>query len=108
MVVVRVLCERTYVFVVVAANVYVEERHVSVDILLTNQVFEVLLNGNKRFWQAWFFLPGVESKVDHSQPGVAQAIGYFRAEQAAVRTEVSPKALLGCIADDFMGELRPK
>src|SRR4029077_7132349 len=104
--VVRIFGELTDILHVVTANVHVKENHVAVDVLLLQQMFKVLAHGHNRFRKTWLFVPRVDSEVEHGNARITEAVSHFWPQQAAVGSDVNPEALLGCVIDNLVRELR--
>ncbi len=77
-VVVSVFGELSDVLQVVAADIDVEKHQVAIDVLLPQDVFQILLRGNKCFGQAGLQIPRVQSEVDDSYASIAQAVCEIR------------------------------
>ena len=105
-VVVSVFGKLAYVFGVVTADIHVKENHVVVHVLLAHEVLEVLSHRNQRLGQAGFEVPRIQGKVEDCNPGVAQAIGYFRTEQTAIGADVDPESFSCRVVKHLVCELR--
>src|SRR6185437_6786504 len=99
-----------YVFVIVAANIDVEKHHVTVDILLADQIFKILLNRYQRLGQtaARHFVPGIEREVIDRYTSIAQSVRYFGTEQPAVGADINPETLFRSVISHLVCEVGSK
>ena len=78
--VVRIVGEDSDVFRVVTTNVHVEEHHISVHVLLLQQMLQVFADRYDGFWQARLLVPGIDGEVKDGRAGVPQTVGNIGAQ----------------------------
>ena len=96
------------IFGIISADIDIEEYDVTVGILFAEDVFQVFFRWHERFRKTWLHVPGVHCEVEGRYARVAQAVRNFRPQQAPVRCNIYPKALLRCVVDHSVHEIRTK
>ena len=87
-----------------ARDVDAQEDGIAVAVLLLYQVVEVRPDGIERFGQAWFFADAVNGHVEGSDPGIREAIGHSRCQQASIGRKVEITALSRRVPDELFHE----
>src|SRR5215469_11576817 len=70
-----VLGQLTNILSIVATDIHVEEHHVTVHILLSQQMFEMLAYRHNRLWQTRLFIPGIDCEIKHCNACISQTVG---------------------------------
>ena len=75
---------------IVSADIDVEEDHVAVNVLFADQVFKILLCGDKSLRQAATgdFVPSIKGKVVNGDTGVTKTVGDLWAQETAIGANV--------------------
>src|SRR5690349_11923669 len=102
----RVFGKPAYIVGVIATNVDVEKHHVAVDILFSQQMFEMLADRHDRLGQTRLLVPCIDGKIEDRGSRISETVSDIGPEQTRIGSDVNPEPLLCCVVDNLVRKLR--